>query len=183
MGAAAGPVGAIASIGGAGLGAWGTIVQGVAAGDNFKAASLENAAQRGRVAAVQTGATASEKIASDLANIDGVRAAARADPTPGAAVRDWNGTLGLTKKSIDVDNIIAQSNQEASDAAYMRSAAKTALLSGEISAGAGLLGGIGQGLSGLGGGAPSSMPKGYTIQIRSAGCTKRTEKSPAEARP
>jgi hypothetical protein len=45
--------------------------------------------------------------------------------------------------------------------AAMRSAAKTALLSGEISTGAGLLGGIGQGLSGLGGGAPSSMPKGY----------------------
>jgi hypothetical protein len=47
------------------------------------------------------------------------------------------------------------------DTAYLRSAAKTALLSGEISAGAGPLGGIGQGLSGLGGGAPSSMPKGY----------------------
>jgi hypothetical protein len=59
-----------------------------------------------------------------------------------------------------VDNIIAQSNQEASDAACMRSAAKTALLSGYISAGAGLAGGIGQGLSGLGG-APASMPKGY----------------------
>jgi hypothetical protein len=164
MGAAAGPAGAIAPIGGAGLGAWGTIVQsqGVAAGDNFKAASLENAAQRGRVAAVQTGASASEKIASDLANIDGVRAAAHADPTSptGAAVRDWNETLGLAKKSIDVDNIIAQSNQEASDAAYMRSAAKTALLSGEISAGAGLAGGIGQGLSGLGG-AKSSMLAGY----------------------
>jgi hypothetical protein len=56
-----------------------------------------------------------------------------------------------TQKSIDVDNINAQSNQEASDVAYMRSAAKTALLSGYISAGAGLAGGIGQGLSGLGG--------------------------------
>jgi hypothetical protein len=42
----------------------------------------------------------------------------------------------------------------------MRSAAKTALLSGHIGAGAGLLGGIGQGLSGLGG-AKSSMPPGY----------------------
>jgi hypothetical protein len=90
-------------------------------------------------------------------------AAAHADPTSptGAEVRDWNETLGLTKKSINVDNIIAQPNREASDAAYMRSAAKTALLSGYIGAGAGLLGGIGQGLSGLGGGAPSSMPKGY----------------------
>jgi hypothetical protein len=43
-------------------------------------------------------------------------AAAHTDSTSpkGAAVRDWNETLGLTKKSIDVDNIIAQSNQEAS---------------------------------------------------------------------
>jgi hypothetical protein len=45
---------------------------------------------------------------------------------------------------IEVDNINAQSNQEAADAAYMRSAAKTALLSGYIGAGAGLLGGLGQ---------------------------------------
>jgi hypothetical protein len=60
-----------------------------------------------------------------------------------------------------MDNIIAQFNQEASDTAYMRLAAKTALLSGYISAGAGLASGIGRGLSGMGGGAPSSMPKGY----------------------
>jgi hypothetical protein len=82
--------------------------------------------------AVQTGASASERIASDLADIDGVRAAAHADPTSptGVAVRDWHETLGLTQKTISVDNIIAQSNQEASDAAYLRSAAKTSLLSG-----------------------------------------------------
>jgi hypothetical protein len=69
--------------------------QDVAAG--YKAASLENAAQRGGGAAVQTGASASEKIPSDLANIDAVRAAAHADPTSptGAAVRDWHETLGL----------------------------------------------------------------------------------------
>jgi hypothetical protein len=46
---------------------------------------------------------------------DHVRAAAHADPTSptGAAVRDWHETLGLTQKSINVDNIIAQSDQEA----------------------------------------------------------------------
>jgi hypothetical protein len=51
MGAAAGPVDR------SGLGAYGTILssQGVAAGDTFKIASLDAAAQRGRVAAVQTG--------------------------------------------------------------------------------------------------------------------------------
>jgi hypothetical protein len=78
-------------------------------------------------------------------------------------------TMRLTQKSISVDNIIAQSNQEASDAAYMRSAAKTGLLSGYIGAGAGLLGGVGQGLSGLGG-AKSSMPAGYNPNSLSGLC-------------
>jgi hypothetical protein len=131
------------SIVGAGLSAYSDILssQGTAAGDTYKAASLENAAQRGRVAAAQTGASETEKLAQTLANIDSVRAAAHDDPTSptGAAIRDWNETLGLTKKSIDVDNIMAQSQQEDSDAAFLRSSAKTALLGGEISAGADIL--------------------------------------------
>jgi hypothetical protein len=40
-------------------------------------------------------------------------------------VRDWHEQLGLTKKAIDVDNIMAQTEQEASDAAYLRSAGKS----------------------------------------------------------
>jgi hypothetical protein len=102
---------------------------------------------------------------SGARRIDAVRAAAHTDPTSpaGAAVRDWHETLGVTGKAIAIDNIVAESNQEVADA-YLRSAAKTALLAGEIGSGAGLLGGIGQGLSGLGGGgAPSSMPKGYNL--------------------
>jgi hypothetical protein len=43
------------------------------------------------------------------------------------------------------------------------------LLSGYTGAGAGLLGDIGQGLSGLGGGAPSSMPKRGTIRTACRG--------------
>jgi hypothetical protein len=52
--------------------------------------------------------------------------------------------VGTTNKTTAVGNIMAQSAQEQSDAAYLRSAAKTALLAGEIGAGATLLGGIGQ---------------------------------------
>jgi hypothetical protein len=141
------------SIVGAGLSAYSDILssQGTAAGENYKAAALENAAQRGKVAAAQTGASASEKLARDLGNIDAVRAAANTDPTSptGAAIRDWNETLGLTKKSIDVDNIMAQSAQEQSDAAYLRSSAKTALLGGEISAGADILKAVGPALLAL----------------------------------
>ncbi len=162
MGAAGAAAGT--SIAGAGLGAYAQILasQGTAAGENYKAASLENAAARGRVAAVQTGASATESLNFNLGNIDAVRAAAHTDPTSptGAAIRDWNETLGLTKKAIDVDNIMAQSAQESSDAAYLRSASKYALLGGELSAGATLLGAASQGLTALGK-PPSVVPKDY----------------------
>jgi hypothetical protein len=64
--------------------------QGTAAGENYKAASLENAARRGQAAATEVGASASEKLARDLGNIDAVRASAHDDPTSptGAAIRD-----------------------------------------------------------------------------------------------
>jgi hypothetical protein len=104
MGAAGAAAGT--SIAGAGVGAYAQILssQGTAAGMNYKAASLENAAARGRVAALQTGASASERLAADLGNIDAVRAAAHVDPTSptGAAIRDLHESLGLTQKSIAV---------------------------------------------------------------------------------
>jgi hypothetical protein len=68
--------------------------------------------------------------------------------------------VGTTNKTTAVGNIMAQSAQEQSDAAYLRSAAKTALLAGEIGAGATLLGGSVRGLAGLG--KPASVvPKDY----------------------
>jgi hypothetical protein len=141
------------SIAGAGLTAYSDILssQGTASADTYKASSLENAAQRGRVAAAQTGATASQKLANDLGMIDSIRAAAHTDPTSptGAAIRDWSEALGITKKTIDVDNILAQSAQEQSDAAYLRSAAKSVLLGGELSAGADILKAVGPALVAL----------------------------------
>jgi hypothetical protein len=147
--------GAGLSIAGAGLQSYGDIVQsrGVATGDTFKAATLENAAQRGRVAAVETGGDYSRKLASDLSNIDAIRAAANTDPRSptGAAIRDYHESIGLSQKAIAVDQITAQSRQEESEAAYLRGAAKSSLLSGELSAGAGLLKAAGQGLTAAGG--------------------------------
>jgi hypothetical protein len=137
-----------ASLGQVGLQAYASILsgEGTAAGQNYKAASLENAAARGRVAAVQTGATETENIVNTLGNIDAVRAASRDDPTSptGAAIRDWSETLGNTKKQIDVGNILAQAQQQESDAAYLRSSSKYALLGGELGAGADILGGLGK---------------------------------------
>jgi hypothetical protein len=147
--------GAGVSIAGAGLQSFGDIVQsqGVAAGDTFKAATLENAAQRGQVAAVQTGGDMSRKLAMDLGNIDTIRAAANTDPRSptGAAVHDYHENIGLSQKAIAVDQITAQARQEQSEAAYLRSAAKSSLLSGDLAAGAGLLGAAGKGLTAAGG--------------------------------
>ena len=131
-----------ASIASLGLSAYSDILkgEGVQSADNYKA-SLENAAQRGRVAAVQTGAKETIGLDNTLGMIDSVRAAAHTDPTSptGAAVRDWSETQGLTKKAIDVDNIIATANQEQSDAAYLRQAGKQALIGGYLNAGTDIL--------------------------------------------
>lgn len=87
----------------------------------------------------------------------GQRTSVRADPHA-AAPRDWPTAsdaenVGLTQKSIAVDQIMAQSSQDQSDAAYLRTAAKSALLAGEVGAGASLFGSVAQGLS-----AFTSMP-------------------------
>jgi hypothetical protein len=55
---------------------------------------------------------------------------------------------------------MARSAQETSDATYLRWVSKYALLGGELSAGARLLGGVAQGLTALG--KPASVvPAGY----------------------
>jgi hypothetical protein len=126
-----------------GLKAFGDIyaAQGKAEGAKYRAATLEANAQRARVSAVQTGAAESQQLATTLGNIDAVRAAAHGDPTSpmAGAYRDMNEDLGLTKKAIDVDNIMAQARQDDSDAAYLRTSAKYALTSGYISAGSDVL--------------------------------------------
>lgn len=136
------------SIAGAGLQAYGEILksEGVAAGDTFKAEVLEQNAQRGEVQAVQVGADATRKLANDLGNIDAIRAAVHTDPTSptGAAIRDTAENIGLTQKTIAVDQIMAQSRQEQDEAAYLRSASKQALLAGDISAGADILSALGK---------------------------------------
>lgn len=144
------------SIAGAGLGAYSSIVsaQGVQQGDIFKADILEANAKRGEVAAVQTGADHSRKLSVDLGNIDAIRAARHSNPNSptGASISDTHEQLGLTQKSIAVDNILAQSRQQESEAAYLRTAGKSALLSGYIGAGASLFKGLGAAFTG--GGSP-----------------------------
>jgi len=144
-------IGAGASIAGAGLGAYGDILkgQGTQAADVFKASMLEQAAERGRVAAVQTGAEYSRKIATDLGNIDAVRAAGHTDPTSpsGMAVRDYHENIGLSQKAIAVDNIMAQAQQQEAEAAYLRKAGAFALTTSYVSAAADIAKGAAQAFS------------------------------------
>lgn len=136
------------SIAGAGLG---DIVKakGIEQGDIFKADMLEANAKRGEVAAVQTGGDYTRKLATDLGNIDAIRAARHSDPfsPTGAAISDTHEQLGLTQKSIAVDSILAQARQQEAEAAYLRSAGKSALLSGYISAGVDTAGALSKGLT------------------------------------
>ena len=99
---------------------------------------LEQAAERGRVAAVQTGAEYSRKIAMDLGNIDAVRSAGHTDPTSpsGMAVRDYHENIGLSQKAIAVDNIMVQAQQQEAEAAYLRKAGGFALTTSYVGAAA-----------------------------------------------
>jgi len=141
------------SIAAAGLQAYGDYEKGVGtkAVDEFQAAELERAAQVGELKAKQTNAQLTRNINITLGHIDAVRAAARTDPTSptGAAVRDYTEEQMTDQKEIQVGNILAQVKQQEADAAYLRYAGNRALLSGEISAGADVLGSIGGALSSL----------------------------------
>jgi hypothetical protein len=153
-----------------GLSAYSTILQsqGVAAGDDFQAQKLDQAAKYGDLKAVQTGGQMTRQLNQTLGNIDAVRAAANADPNSptGAAFRDNQKSIGTEQRGIAVSSIMAQANQDRNDAAYYRSAGKNALLAGYVGAAAGVF----KGLAGLGSGsgkAPGGSSIGDPTQIGS----------------
>ena len=112
------------SIGAAGLKAYGDITssQGVAAADTYKAQVLQQNAQRGHVAAVQTGADLSQRLATTLGNIDAMRAAGHGDPSSPSAMafRNQQEAEGTSQKAIAVDQIEAEAKQKESDANYLQ---------------------------------------------------------------
>lgn len=131
--------GSIASIG---LQTYATLLkaQGTATADTYQADRLDKAAEYGDLKATQTGAQMTRNLNTTLGNIDAVRAAAGADPNSptGQVVRDNQETIGDTNRGIVVGSIEAQSIQDRSDAAFYRKASSDALLSGDISAAAGV---------------------------------------------
>lgn len=149
MAAAAAPL----SMMGAGLSAFSSIEKGMGSSvaDQYQAERLERAAQVGRVQAAQTGAQLTQRENDMLGNIDAVRAAAHDDPTSptGAAIRDTAENRLTTQKTITVDNILEQVDEDESDAAYERSAAKYAMTGGIVGGAASLLGGLGSAFKGM----------------------------------
>jgi hypothetical protein len=143
-----------------GLGAVGAVVGGVMQGqatksaDEYKAGMLDRAAQYGELKATQTNAQMTNNLNITLGNIDAVRAAAHTDPTSptGAAVRDYTEGTGTERKNIDVDSILAQSQEDEANAAYLRKAGSDALLAGDITGATNALTDVAKGLSGMPGG-------------------------------
>jgi hypothetical protein len=155
MGAAA-PVAAVASIASAGLTAYGQYAGGQAknAADIYQSQRLDRAAEYGRVAAVQTNVQGVEKLDITLGNIDAVRAAGNIDPSSPTteAIRERTSYLSERDTNIKVGNILAQTQQDEADAAYLRKAGAFALTAGKIGAAATLLKGLSGGGGGGGGG-------------------------------
>jgi hypothetical protein len=115
--------------------------QGTSAADIFKAEQLERAAQYGDLKAEQTSAAMTRNLNVTLGNIDAIRAAAHTDITSptGAAYRGRVEEVGGEQRGITVENILAQSQEDVANAAYLRQASGRALLSGDIAATADIL--------------------------------------------
>lgn len=124
--------------------------QGVADQDAFRGEELDRAAEYGELKANQTNAAMSRNLAITLGQLDSLRAAQHVDPSSptSAAVRDFNEQVGTEDKNIRVDSIMAQSQQDEADAAYMRDASSRALLSGDIAMAGDALSGLSGALKG-----------------------------------
>ena len=111
-----------------------TSAKATSAGDIFKAEELEQQAQYGELKATQTNAQMTRNLNKTLEHIDAVRAAAHTDPSSptGAAVRGEMEAQGEMRKGITVENILQQTRMDEANAAYARSQASNALLSGNI---------------------------------------------------
>jgi hypothetical protein len=137
--------------------------RGVAAGEKFKAAELEQQAQYGELKAVQTNAQMTRNLAITLGHIDAVRAAAHTDPTSptGAAVRGTIEEAGTERKDITVENILQQSRMDEANAAYLRDSATKALFAGNVQ----MLGDLFAGLGGSAQSMPGATPVDTSVPL------------------
>lgn len=145
-----------ASVGSAGLGAYGSISkgQGTKAADDMQADKLARAADFGRLQADLTDTTMRENLTTTLGNIDVIRAAGRIDPTSPttAALEERQTQIGDRQRNAALLNIRGQMAEDEASAHYLRKAGEYALLQGYVGAGAQIAGAVGKGISGMGGG-------------------------------
>jgi multidrug efflux pump subunit AcrA (membrane-fusion protein) len=120
--------------------------RGEAGAATYKSELLEQQAEYGRLKATQTNAQLTRNLAISLSHLDAIRAAGHTDPfsPTGAAVRGEMEATGQMRKDITVENIMRQTRMDEANAAYMRSQASNALLSGDIA----MLGDAFQGMAG-----------------------------------
>ena len=133
-----------------------------AGADVYKSELLEQQAEYGRLKAAQTNAQLTKNLAITLSHVDAVRAAMHTDPTSptGAAVRGEVEETGEMRKEITVENILQQTRMDEAQAAYMRSAASNALLSGDINMAATAFGGASSALAPTPGSQPGPFGAG-----------------------
>ena len=153
------------SLASVGLQAGGAVLKGVgqSTGDTFQAEEATRKAEYAGLEASQKNAQMTRNLGITLGNMDAIRAAAKTNPTSptGAAVRDYTEQVGTEQKDIAVDSLLAQQQMDEANAAYLRSASTTALLSGDI----GAAGSVFQGLGGyLKGGSPANPASGNPLQ-------------------
>ena len=131
-----------------------TSAKATSAADIFKAEELEQQAQYGELKATQTNAQLTRNLAITLGHVDAVRAAMHTDPTSptGAAVRGEMEATGQMRKDITVENILQQARMDEAGAAYARSQAHNALLSGNIAMLSDAFQGAAGAFKGMGGG-------------------------------
>lgn len=137
----------VASLASTGLSAAGSMAAGQssAKGSMLQAAKAQQAAEYARLQADQTDVQMREELRTTLANIDSIRASAYADPNaPTAmAIKAEESRVADRERNTRTLGIRAQANQYDADAAYYRSAAKSYMTGGMLSAAGSIFKGIG----------------------------------------
>jgi hypothetical protein len=153
------------SLASVGFQAGGAVLKGVgqSTADTFQAEEASRKAEYAGLEAAQKNAQMTRNLGITLGNMDAIRAASKTNPTSptGAAVRDFTNYTGTEQKNIKVDSIMAQAQEDEANAAYLRSASSTALLSGGIGAAGSVFQGIGGYLKGA---SPANPASGNPLQ-------------------
>jgi hypothetical protein len=136
-----------ASLAGLALEGFGKVyaAEGEAASQEFLAERDKRNAEYGKLKASQLDAQLLEELNTTLANIDVTRAAANIDPSSPttAALKAEEARLSDRARNIKVSSILAQAREDQLSSAYRRDLAGDIRTAGYISAGAGVLKGIG----------------------------------------